>query len=265
MAVPITTIQGSDNVALSRLTINANFSALKAASDAVTALLNPSTFTLSGVKSVQIDDSAAALSSSILSVSKGASILGNLTLGTLASPTSVLVNGTGGVTLAEASLNVTLGNVTISAAGSLLNLGGAININGEFRSPGISTAESNMIGLTSSTTYSINPTGYNKYVFLSNGSTASIAVPGLTASLGVGATGQVVELYHVKGPSGSVYIDTTNFVGLTGPITMTETGDKIKCIYEGGSWYLWDANPAFIYSAGATGATATASLSYTRV
>ena len=53
MAVSIQTLLGSENVGLSRLTINANFAALKAASDAVTALLDPTTFTLSGVKSIQ--------------------------------------------------------------------------------------------------------------------------------------------------------------------------------------------------------------------
>ena len=264
MAVPITTILGSDNVALSRLTINANFAALKAASDALTALLNPTSFSISGIKSIQVDDSASALSSSIFSVSKGATILGNVTLGTVGSPTSVLLNGSGGFTLSEASINLTLGSLSLNSVSSLMTLQGGISLAGSFRSPGISNAQSNQIGLTSSTTFTISPVAYNKYIFVTNGSTASIAPYGLTAALGTGATGQVVEIFHVKGPSGSVHIDTTNFTGLSGPINLSETGDKIKCIHEGGSWYLWDVQPVAIYGATA-GATASSSITYTRV
>jgi hypothetical protein len=271
MAVPITTIQGSDNVALSRLTINANFSALKSASDAVTALLNPTTYTLSGVKSVQIDDAAVSLSSSILSVSKGATILGNLTLGTLASATSVLINGTGGVTIAEGSLSLGATTSTLSAGGNL-TVGGSSLFSGMIRKPGISNAEAFMLGTTGPSTITVSPSNpnYTKYVFLTNGATGSTA--GMTASIAPGATGQVLEIYHVLGPAGGVVnIDTTsNFgvggtgVGLTGPITMTRNGDVVKLVYEGG-WYLWEAIPSTVYGATGSGATAPTSISYTRI
>jgi hypothetical protein len=266
MAVPITIIQGSDNVALSRLTMNANFTALKAASDAVTALLNPQLFTLSGVKSVVIDDSAQALSTSILTVTKGASILGNLTFGTIAANTSVVINGVGGVSISESSLSIPLGNLTVGSgatASSLLTAGGNFQLNGQFRSPGLASSQSSMISLTSTATYNITPTAVNnKYVFVSNGSTSSLSPFGLTVSLGAGATGQMIEIYHILGPSGPVRIDTTNFIGatgigLTGPIILTRSGDKIKCLYEAPGWYLWDVEPAYMYGA-------TSSISYTR-
>ena len=55
MAVSITTILGTDSLASSRLTINSNFSALKSAVDAVTALLDPTTYSISGIKSITIN------------------------------------------------------------------------------------------------------------------------------------------------------------------------------------------------------------------
>lgn len=253
MGVPITTIQGSDNVGLSRLTINTNFAALKAASDAVTALLDPDTLTLSGVKSVTIDDSASPLTSAILSVSKGAAILGKVTLGTVGASTSVLINGNGGVTLSEANLTLSLGNVDISSATSLLDVGGHFNLDGELRVPGVAAAYSGMVGLTSASPYSL-PVSSKKYVVISNGATNSAAPYGLTASLQSGSAGQKLEIYHVKGASGPVRIATTNWYGLTGSIVMTETGDKITGVYEGSTWYLWD------FTQGAT-----SSLSITRI
>ena len=260
MAVSITTIQGTDNVALSRLTLNANFSALKAASDAVTALLDPSTFTLSGVKSVQIDNSAVALSSSILSVSKSATILGNLTLGTLAQPTSITVNGTGGVSLRSSSLTMETGNLTMSSATSLLTQNGSLLIGGQFRSTGLNAAYSNIVSLSALTT-NVDVTGSynNKYLFFTNVATESYAIDGVTASLSAGTNGQVIEIFHVKGPVGPVVISTSNFWGIAASgasagIKMTETGDKIKCIYENGSWFLWEA-------AGASGS----SILYSRI
>lgn len=238
MSVSITTIQGSDNVGLSRLTINSNFAALKAASDAVTALLDPTTFSLSGVKSVQIDNAAASLSSSILSVSKGASILGDLTLGTVGASTSVSIRGTGGISVSEGSLTISAGSLALSSSSSLLSAGGAFNVSGERRAPGVSTAFVNTTSLTASTT-AVSVSSL-KYIIVTNGGTGSNAVVGLTASLNAGSVGQEIEVYHVAGPSGPVRIDTSNFYGLTGSITMNSTGDKIKCIYEGSSWYLWD-------------------------
>lgn len=245
MSVPITTIQGSDNVGLSRLTINTNFAALKAASDAVTALLDPDTLALSGVKSVTIDDSASPLTSAILSVSKGAAILGKVTMGTIGASTSVLINGNGGVALSEANLTIALGNIDIQAATSLLDAGGHFNLDGELRLPGVAAAYSGQIGLTSAAGYSL-PVSSKKFITITNGATNSAATYGMTASLQAGSAGQSLEIFHVQGASGPVRISTTNFYGLTGSIVMTQTGDLIKCFYEGSSWYLWD------YTQGAT-------------
>jgi hypothetical protein len=248
MAVSITTIQGSDNVGLSRLTINANFAALKAASDAVTALLDPTTASLSGVKSVQIDNAASALSSSIFSVSKGASILGNMTLGTIGASTSVSIRGTGGVSISEGSLSIGLGNLSMVST-SLLT-GGNVSVVGEKRAPGLATAFTNTVGLTGNVSVAV---ATKKYIVLSNTTPA-----GLTATLQSGsADGQVVEIYHTLGATGGVVsINTNNFVGLTGGIQMTETGDKLECIYDSGNWYLWD------YTESTPGA---GSISFTRI
>jgi len=253
MAVSIQLLSGSDNVGLSRPIINANFSALKAAADASAALLNPSTSVLSGIKSVQVDNTALSLSSTILSISKSATVLGNMTLGTISASTNLTINGTGGVSISEGSLQLTTGNVTLAGISSLLTINGGINIVGEKRAPGLATAFLNTIGLTSTTTVNIVPSGL-KYVIITNGATSSDAVFGLTASLSAGTVGQEVEIYHVAGPSGPTRIDASNFYGLSGSIVMTKTGDKIKCIYEGSSWYLWDFTPG-----------ATASITFNRV
>jgi len=256
MAVSIQTLLGSENVGLSRLTINANFAALKAASDAVTALLDPTTFTLSGVKSIQVDNSALPLSSAILSVSKGASILGNVVLGTVGASTSVSIRGTGGVNISEGSLIIGVGDLTLSAT-SLLTAGN-VSIVGEKRSPGLSTAITNTVGLTNDAAVTpISVTGL-KYLIISNGGTGASAISGLRASLNAGSNGQELEIYHILGASaGPVKISTTGFAGLTGTdITMTVTGDKIKCIYDSGSWYLWDFT---------TGSTAGGSIDFARI
>jgi hypothetical protein len=224
MSVPITTIQGSDNVGLSRLTINTNFAALKAASDEVTALLDPSTLTLSGIKSVTIDDTSLPLTSAILAVSKGASILGVVTLGTIGASTSVLINGNGGVALSEANLTIALGNFDLQSATSLADLGGHLNLDGELRLPGVSTAFASSIGLTSATPYAI-PVSSKKYLVVTNGATNSAAPFGLTASLQTGSAGQVVELYHVAGASGPVRLSwqTTNATSVSiNGITQTQ-------------------------------------------
>ena len=236
---PITTIAGSDNVGLSRLTLNANFAAIKATLDEVTALLDPSSTTLSGITSVQIDNASASLSSTILSVSKAAVILGNVTIGTIGASTSFNINGNGGVSISQGSLNVALGNITLSNPASLLLAAGNVSLGGEVRVPGVASAFLNTIGLTSTTTTSVAVTGL-KYAVISNGSTSSASIAGLTASLQSGSAGQQVEIYHVAGPSGPVNIDASSFYGLTGSIVLTATGDKLKCIYEGSSWYLWD-------------------------
>jgi hypothetical protein len=253
MAVSIQTMLGSENVGLSRLTINTNFAALKAASDAVTALLDPTTLSLSGIKSVQIDNSALSLSSAILSVSKGASILGDLVLGTTTASTSVAIRGNGGVNISEGSLTIGVGNLSLSSTSLLTS--GNVSIVGEKRAPGLVAAFAATIGLTNDAATTSIPVSTLKYIIISNGGTGASALAGLQASLVSGSSGQELELFHTLGASaGPVKIATSNFAGLTGSIILTATGDKIKCIYEGTSWYLWD------FTMGST-----ASISITRI
>lgn len=255
MAVSIQTLLGSENVGLSRLTLNANFAALKAASDAVTALLDPTTLTLSGIKSVTIDNSALGLSSAILSVSKGALILGDLTLGTIGASTSVAIRGNGGINISEGSLTIGVGNLSLSSSSLLTS--GNVSIVGEKRAPGLAAAFAATIGLTNDAAVTALSVSTLKYIIISNGGTGASALAGLEASLVSGSSGQELELYHTLGASaGPVKIATSNFAGLTGSIILTATGDKIKCIYEGTSWYLWD------YTTGTPGAT---SISITRI
>jgi hypothetical protein len=251
MSVPITTIQGSDNVGLSRLTINTNFAALKAASDAVTNLLNPDTFTLSGVKSVTIDDTAQPLSSSILSVTKGASILGNVTLGTIGQSTTVTVNGNGGIVFSEGALTISLGDFVVDSGTSEARFDGALKSAGEYRVPLVSSAFSGAIGLTGAASATLN-VSQKRFIVISSAVSSAF---GLTASLPAGATGQELQIYHVL-DQGPVRIDAANFQGLTGSIVLNQTGDLIKCYYDSTSWYLWD------YTTGTPGAT---SVSFNRV
>jgi len=242
MAISITQLLGTDNVALSRLTINANFNALKAGYDAMATLLNPDLSSLN-VKSIQVDNTASSLSATIFSVSKGASILGNLTVGTTGQATTVTVNGTGGVNISNASLILTNGNLALSNAASLFSTAGNLSVSGGLRLPGLTTSQSNAVTLAASgTTIDVTTPEHNKYVFLSNGSTAA-ATP-LSCAIGTGAAGQVLEIFHVLGPSGPSSITTTNFSGITGDIIFHANGDKIKCIFEGGSWHLVEAIPA---------------------
>lgn len=262
MAVSITTILGTDSLASSRLTINSNFSALKSAVDAVTALLDPTTYSISGIKSITINDAALTFSNTILSVGKGSSLLGNVIMGTTGASTTVLVNGTGGFTIVDSNLNMTNGNFNLNGSSSIMTLAGNFSLAKENRMPGVATAFSGLISLTSTTTYSVPVTGL-KYVIIKNGSTASFAPNGLTAALGSGSTGQVIEIYHSAGPSGSVKLQTNNFTGVTGSIVLSKTGDMIKTIWDSGSWYLWDYTPAYTYGATA-GATATSSITFTR-
>jgi len=251
MAVTITTIQPQDSIAASRITLNTNFSALKAGIDSVQSLLNPSTYVLSGVKSATINDNAVAFSSTIFQVGKGSSLLGNVILGTVGASTTVLVNGNGGVTFANSSLTLTTGNLSLSSGSSVATLGGHLSVAKEVRMQGVATAFSGLIGLTNSTTTSITVTD-KKYLVLRNDGT----VAGLTASLSAGNAGQVIEIFHILGASAyPVYIDASNFYGLTGSISLNRTGDTLKCIYDGSSWYMWN------YSASSFGATSGATAS----
>jgi len=254
MPVSITTIQPQDSVASSRLTLNSNFAALKAGIDSVQILLDPSTSILQGVKSAIINDSAVSFSTSIFQVGKGSSLLGNVILGTTGASTSVLVNGNGGVTINSSTLTLTNGNLLLSNSSSLASFGGDLSVSRELRLPGAAAAFSAIIGLTSSTTTNINVADI-KYLVLRNDSITT----GLTASLNDGAAGQVVEIYHILGASGfPVNIDALNFQGLTGGISMTQTGDTIRCVFDGTLWYLWNySSSSFATNTGATGSSIT--------
>lgn len=239
MSVTITTIQPQDSIASSRLTINSNFSALKAGIDASHLLLDPTTAILSGVKSVVINDNAVPSSTSILYVGKGSSLLGNVIMGTTAQPTSVLVNGDGGFTIVQSSLNLENGNLNLTNGNG--NFGGSVKIEKEFRMPGVATAFT-AAGLTQTSTLNITD---KKYLVVSNGATTTGT--GVTAQLPAGSTGQVLEIFHVKGASGyPVWIvpASNDFYGLTGPIAMSETGDTLRIVYDGTLWYLWNYSPA---------------------
>lgn len=252
MSVTITTIQPQDSIASSRLTLNSNFAALKAGVESVQVLLDPTTAILSGVKSATINDSAVNSSTSIFNVGKGASLLGNVIMGTTGASTSVLINGNGGVTVAQASVTLTTGSLTLSGASSLGSFGGHLSVTKELRLPGVATAFSGVVGLTNSTPTTV-VVADRKYMVVRNDS----IVAGLTASLNTGAAGQVLEIFHILGPSAfPVYIDTTNFYGLTGGISLTQTGDTLKCVYDGSSWYLWNFSPASIgTNSGSTGSS----------
>jgi hypothetical protein len=246
MAVTVTTIQPQDSLASSRITLNSNFASLKAGIDSVQVLLDPSTFILQGVKSATINDSAVPFSTSVFQVGKGSSLLGNVIMGTVGASTSVLVNGTGGVTFAQASLTVTSGNVTLSGSSSVASLGGHLKVTNELRLPGVANAFSTLVGLTANA--SVNVANL-KYLVVKNSSNTS----GLTASLTAGTPGQVLEIFHVLGASGfPVYVNTSNFYGLTGSITMKKTGDTLKCVFDGTSWYLWNYSSASFATGGTT-------------
>jgi hypothetical protein len=176
-------------------------------------------------------------------------------MGTTGASTSILINGTGGVTVDQSSLTLTGGNLTLSSTSSLGSFAGHVSIGKEFRLPGVATAFSAVFGLTSSASIT---TGDRKYVILRNDSGS-----GLTASLSSGNSGQVIEIYHIKGASGyPVYVNASNFYGLTGSITLTETGDTIKCVYDSPYWYLWNYAASSFATAG--GSTAS-SISFTTI
>jgi hypothetical protein len=253
MSVTITTIQPQDSLASSRITLNSNFSALKNGVDALQVFLDPTTAILTGIKSITVNDNAVPFSNSIFQVGKGSSLLGNVIMGTTGASTSVLVNGTGGITVDQSTITLNNGNIILSGASSLMSVSNA-NISKEVRLPGLATAFSSMIGLTSA--YSVNVTDL-KYVVISN---AGITGPHV-ASLSSGNLGQVLEIFHQIGASGyPVWISATNFSGLTGSIVLTATADTLKCVYDGVAWYLMNYSP----SSFATGGT-TSSITFTTI
>lgn len=253
MAVTITTIQPQDALATSRLTINSNFSALQAGVNAVQNLLNPVSLTLSGIRSATIDDNDVPFSTSILEVGKGSRFLGNVTMGTVGQPTNVLVNGTGGFTIDQSTLNLTNGSLILSNPNSLADFTGDVKVRNEFRLPGSAVAFASVLGVTGPTSV---PVSDLKYLVVRNDSISGNQV----IQLDNGSNGQVLEIFHLKGASGfGIEIDILNFSGLTGPnITMTETSDTIRCVFDGISWYLWNYSSAsFATSAGPTGSSIT--------
>jgi hypothetical protein len=250
--VTITTIQPSDAVGTSRLTLNSNFQALKAGIDSSHLLLNPTTAVLSGVKSATITDSALSLSNYIFTVSQGSRLLGNVIMGTTGASTSVTINGTGGFSVPTGTINA----ANISTTGTLT--AATLSTTGEIRQPGLSTAFSGIIGLTGDKTLTI--TGL-KYVVLRNDGSSY----GLTASLPIGTAGQVIEIFHVLGTSSlPVIVNTSNFTGLTGGIRMYATGDTLKCVYDGARWYLMNYSSARL-ATGADGATSSITFTTTAI
>jgi hypothetical protein len=254
MAVTITTIQPQDSLASSRLTLNSNFASLKAGIDAVQVLLNPTTSILSGVKSATINDNAVPFSTSIFQVGKGSSLLGNVILGTVGASTSVLINGTGGVTVDQSSVTLTNGNLSLASTTSLASFGGNASVAKEFRLPGVATAFSGLVGVTGTTTVAV---ATMKYLVLSNATTTGAQ----SVSLSAGSNGQVLEIFHQVGASGfPINITTTNFAGLTGSISLNATADTLKCVFDGAKWYLMNYSP----SSFATGGT-TSSITFTTI
>jgi hypothetical protein len=249
MAVTITTIQPQDSIASSRLTLNSNFSALKAGIDNVQVLLDPTTSILTGVKSATINDSTLPLSNVIFQVGKSSVLAGSVTMGTIGASSSVLINGVNGVTISQSSLTLTTGNIILSGVSSLVDLKGHISVSNEQRLPGLATAFSGLIGLTNTSTTTINVANL-KYLVISN---ASLSTTGLTASLLNGNLGQVLEIYHHIGASGGpVNFDVTNFQGLTGSLIMKASGDTLKCVYDGTKWYLMSYSAASFATGGTT-------------
>ena len=249
MAVSITTLQATDSLASSRLTLNSNFSVLKAGVDAVQLLLDPTTSILSGVKSATINDAAVSLSTTIFQVGKGSSLLGNVIMGSTGASTSVLINGNGGVVIDKSSLGINIGNLTVSSSTSVSSFGGSLSVTNENRLPGIAVAFSAIIGLTSASAVAVAD---KKYIVLRNDSITA----GMTASLNSGTNGQTLKILHVLGASGvPVYVNASNFSGLTGSVTLQKTGDSIDIVYDGASWFLLS------YSAASFGSTAGATVS----
>ena len=254
MALTITTLQPQDGVGISRLTINTNFAAVKALADSTQLLLDPTTSILQGVKSATINDAAQPLSTVIFQVGKGSALLGSVVMGTTGASTSVLINGNGGVTVNQANVTLSTGNLTLSSSTSLASFGGHVSVTNELRLPGLAVAFASMTGLTQSTT--INVTAL-KFLAISNASITS----GLTASLSTGTPGQVLKISHVIGASGfPVWIDALNFSGLTGSIALTKTADTLECIYDGAAWYLMGYNAASFPTGGTTSSVTFATL-----
>lgn len=258
MSVTITTISGSDSISASRLIQNQNFSVLKNAIEAIQLYMDSTNATISGIKSLTISNSSVSYSSNILNVGKGSALLGNVTMGTSGAATSVTVNGTGGFVINQSSLKILLGSLYCNGSiyvGMTASSGdGNLGVYKECRMPGLSTAYSGISGMTASTTYSVSTL---KYLVLRNDSTTSSQ----TATLSNGSTGQVLEIVHALGASAyPVLISTSNFYGLTGSISLTKTGDSLKCIYDGTSWYMMNYSPVSF----ATGGT-TSSITFTTV
>jgi hypothetical protein len=235
--VPITVIQGSDNVGLSRLTINSNFASLQNVVNGIAALLDPNALTLSGVSSISVGASASNLATPVLSVANAATILGNTIFGTVGASTSTTINGSGGVSISQSSVTLGVGSLSLSSSSAVLSSAGPVSFSNEYRQPGIAAAIASPTSLVSGAN-SLNPVG--KYYIAVRNTISSVTTANITLQAG-SANGQKIEIYNLTGASGSnVTISTANFVGLTGGIRMTASGDKVVCTYDSGAWYLTD-------------------------
>ena len=243
MAITVTTIQPQDSISGSRLVLNSNFNTVANEINTLENFINPSTAVISGVKSLTVDNSTVSITSPIFTVTKGSSLLGSVVIGTSGAATSVTVNGTGGMNIIQSPLTISGGDFNLSSPSNSANISGNLSVSGELRLPGSAQAFSSIIGLTASKTLTIAGL---QYIVLTNASSG-----GLTASLPAGSSaGQVLEIYHKLGTAGNgVTLNTSNFNGLTGGIQLTQTGDTLKCVYDGSTWYMWNYNPSSLATA----------------
>lgn len=130
MAVTITEILETDEIAASRITLNNNFSALKAAVDTVTdTYLDTTTGDLS-VNSATIQKLATDPFTTVgLTVENSASIVGNLGVGQTTTTNSLVV--TNGITVSG-------GNISLTNSANKISSTGGFSVAGSFVQPGFS-------------------------------------------------------------------------------------------------------------------------------
>jgi len=239
MALNIQEINGSDGLPQSRRTTNSNFSVLKNAVEALNGIVNTDNGSITGVSSASISNSALSILQSVLSIGNSASIAGSLSIGTENNATGITVLGTGGVTLTNGNLTLGAGSITLSNTTSSLVLGGSLVVNGIDCKPGISSAFSNNVD--ASITATVDVTG-RKYLVVTNPTTGSVntALTGTTLT-----NGQVLDivLYNIDVTHGSVKIGGVKTFGQTNTtnVELKKSGDSIRVVYEGSSWYLISA------------------------
>lgn len=236
MALNIQEINGSDGLPQSRKTTNSNFSVLKNAVEALNGIVNTENGSISGVYSVSVSNSALSLLSIILNVANSATIAGSLSVGTENNATGISVLGTGSVTITNGNLTLGAGNITLSNNSSTLDLGGTLIVNGMDCRPGISNAFSNNVDASVNAT--IDVTG-RKYLVVTNPTTGSVNTA-LTSPLTT--NGQIIDivLYNTDNAHGSVKIGGVKTFGQTNTtnVELKKSGDSIRVVFEGNSWYL---------------------------